>query len=106
MNPPKNYHIINLGSMYRPQFQKMMSIVAFRYGFEGVMLSVYGMNRTELDCDPTVPVCTFQDPMQVLKMLDVENAKLYVDFLVLGIFFTVIRVATFLVLHWKVRAER
>lgn len=49
---------------------------------------------------------SFQDPMQVLKMLDVENAKLYVDFLVLGIFFTVIRVATFLVLHWKVRAER
>lgn len=62
------------------------------------------MNRTELECPG--PVCKFQQPEEVLQLLDVEDAKLYVDFIVLGSFFIILRLATYLVLRYKVKSER
>lgn len=48
----------------------------------------------------------FRDPEKVLEALDVNEAKWWVDVLLLFGFFFAFRIGAYFVLRWKVRSQR
>lgn len=92
------------GQSTYPALVTTFLVSCFRYGFEGVILTIYALERGELECK--VDNCPFKDPTKILEVLDVGEAKLYIDFIVLGIFFVILRLVAYLILKYKVKSER
>ena len=73
-------------------------LVACRYGFEGMLQAIYGFDREPLDCEhDDTRQCLFQQPDDVLRKLDVEYARFYVDFAILCSFFVALRAGCYFV---------
>lgn len=88
-----------------PEYLRWLSYISYiRYSFEGVLQAIYGFERENLDCDKEY--CELKSPDNILASLDVDEAKFYIDFIILCIFFVVLRVSCYFVLRWRVKSQR
>ena len=77
-----------------------------RYSFEGLLHAIYGFDRENLDCAKEQEVkCQFNKPKDILEQWDVENV-FYIDFIILCIFFVLLRIGCYFALRWRVKSER
>ncbi|KAL3886952.1 hypothetical protein ACJMK2_026908 [Sinanodonta woodiana] len=88
-----------------PSYLQWLSYVSYiRYSFEGVLQAIYGFDRENLVCDQQF--CNYKKAKDILSTMDVENAKFHVDFIVLCVYFVILRVSCYFVLRWRVKAQR
>ena len=74
--------------------------------------AIYGYDRDPLDCEhesddiqKQMQLCIFQEPTNMIKELDVEDAKFYVDLIVMCAFFVLLRICCYVVLRWRARVH-
>uniref|UniRef100_A0A6B2E5V2 Putative abc transporter n=1 Tax=Phlebotomus kandelakii TaxID=1109342 RepID=A0A6B2E5V2_9DIPT len=88
-----------------PVYLRWITYLSYiRYGFEGTALATYGYEREKLKCYQTY--CHFKSPTTTLEELDMLDANFTLDIVALLVIFTVLRVAAFLFLRWKLRTAR
>ncbi|XP_055602017.1 ATP-binding cassette sub-family G member 1-like isoform X1 [Uranotaenia lowii] len=88
-----------------PSYLQWLTYVSYvRYGFEGAMVSVYGMERAKLQCNEIY--CHFRSPQKFLEEMSMDNAEYWIDATALFAFFIGLRVVAYLVLRWKLHSIR
>ncbi|XP_064650559.1 ATP-binding cassette sub-family G member 4-like isoform X2 [Lineus longissimus] len=88
-----------------PKYLQWLSYASYiRYSFEGTLQAIYGFDRDPLSCEEEY--CHFSDGKDVLKELDVESSRFWLDFVVLCIFFILLRGGCYIVLRWRVKSQR
>ncbi|ALC38085.1 CG9664 [Drosophila busckii] len=88
-----------------PTYLQWVTYVSYvRYGFEGAMVSIYGMDRAKLHCNEIY--CHHRVPKKFLEWMSMQDAKFWVDATALiGIFFG-LRIIAYFVLRWKLHMIR
>lgn len=76
-----------------------------RYGLEGFVGAIYGLERPKLDCNEA-PICLYKYPRQFLSEVAMSPDRFWWDVLALTIFVFVLRIAAFFLLKWKLNAVR
>ncbi|XP_030380667.1 ATP-binding cassette sub-family G member 1 [Scaptodrosophila lebanonensis] len=88
-----------------PGYLQWVSYVSYvRYGFEGAMVAIYGMDRAKLQCSTIY--CHYRSPKKFLEEMSMDNALFWVDAVALiGTFFA-LRIIAYFVLRWKLHMIR
>jgi len=86
-----------------PEYLQWLSYSSYiRYSFEGVLQAIYGFDREPLKCE-TKENCQFPTGEAVLTVFDVDDAKYYMDFIILCIFFILLRFLCYIVLRMRIK---
>ncbi|KAM3964315.1 LOW QUALITY PROTEIN: ATP-binding cassette subfamily G member 4-like [Aphomia sociella] len=89
-----------------PSYLYWGSYVSYlRYGLEGFIAAIYGMDRPKLACEEAL-YCHYSRPGTFLKDVAMSPDMFWWDVLALTVFVLVLRIAAFLLLKWKLTAVR
>ncbi|XP_065358779.1 ATP-binding cassette sub-family G member 1 isoform X2 [Calliphora vicina] len=88
-----------------PGYLQWVTYVSYvRYGFEGAMVSIYGMDRAKLQCDAIY--CHFRSPKKFLEEMSMDQAEYWIDAVALIGIFIALRIIAYFVLRWKLHMIR
>lgn len=87
-----------------PYFQWVFHISFLKYGFEGLVLSVFGYDRGKLPCE--TDYCHFVYPDKFLDQMDMAQAQYYVAVLALIGINLVIRICAFVALYIQISKKK
>jgi hypothetical protein len=84
-----------------PKWLRWLTDVSyFRYTFEGLVLSVYGYNRTNLKCSEIY--CYFKSPLKLVEEFDMADGVYAYDVLALVIWVVGAQVSLFFALKYRI----
>ncbi|XP_058455062.1 ATP-binding cassette subfamily G member 4 isoform X1 [Malaya genurostris] len=88
-----------------PSYLQWLTYVSYvRYGFEGAMVTVYGLKREKLDCNEIY--CHYRNPEKFLEEMSMDKAEYWIDATALFGFFIGLRIVAYFVLRWKLHSIR
>ncbi|XP_055917306.1 ATP-binding cassette sub-family G member 1 isoform X2 [Eupeodes corollae] len=88
-----------------PGYLQWVTYVSYvRYGFEGAMVSIYGMDRAKLECSEIY--CHFRSPKKFLEEMSMDKAEFWIDSCALIGIFIALRIIAYFVLRWKLHSIR
>ena len=86
-----------------PLLQWLFHVSYIKYGLEGAMLSIFGYNRTKLECN--VMYCHYKYPSKFLDEIDMKEASYSYSVLILLGMCLAIRILTYYVLYYRIRSR-
>lgn len=81
--------------------QWVFDISFLRYGFEGIIIAIYGYDRPKMQC--SVEYCQFTYPKQLLKEVGMHHSDYWYSMAILGVFYIVLDTSAFLLLRFKLK---
>lgn len=94
---------VNLDTI--PGYLQWVTYVSYvRYGFEGAMVSIYGMGREKLNC--SAMYCHFRSPKKFLEEMSMIDAEYWIDATALIAILVGLRICAYFVLRWKIHSIR
>ncbi|KAJ8721648.1 hypothetical protein PYW07_002423 [Mythimna separata] len=89
-----------------PGYLRWGSYVSYlRYGLEGFIGAIYGLDRPILDCNEAL-YCHYKHPRTFLNEVAMSPDEFWFDVMALSIFVVTLRITAFFLLKWKLDAVR
>lgn len=76
-----------------------------RYGLEGFVGAIYGLDRSTIDC-PDDRYCHFRYPKKFLSEIAMKGDQFFNDMIALLIILFFLRILAYVLLKWKLMAVR
>uniref|UniRef100_A0AAG5D9H0 ABC transporter domain-containing protein n=1 Tax=Anopheles atroparvus TaxID=41427 RepID=A0AAG5D9H0_ANOAO len=84
-----------------PVFKPLTYVSYFRYGFEGLVQTTYGLNRTELGCSEMF--CYYRKTSKILEMIQMEPDRYWYDVIGLSVWIAALHIVLYVILRLRLR---
>lgn len=84
----------------------IMYLSYIRYGLEGLILATYGYGREKLPCPPEKIYCPLCVPRELIRIMQMERASLWLDFVALFAILLVLKVLSFYLLRQRIKPNK